>query len=111
MMLNFFFYVYINKAIHVLLIHVFAGSRKSIPRPLQKLTSSAITFTVANVISRRQDDVSLCPGRDVFKTFADNVSFRAIIDTGKKNFSKHFRVTKCVNALIATKQSHAFPIH
>ena len=36
------------------------------------------------------DDVSLCPGSGVFKTFAGNVLFRAIIGTGKKNFLKQF---------------------
>ena len=71
------------------------------------------TCTVENVISRRQDDVSHCPGSGVFKTFASNVPFRAIIGTGKKNFSKHslqgLRATKCVHAIIAIK--FAFLIH
>ena len=36
------------------------------------------------------DDVSLCPGSGIFKTFAGNVLFCAIIGTGKKNFLKQF---------------------
>ena len=36
------------------------------------------------------DGVSLCSGSDIFKTFAGNVLFHAIIGTGKKNFSKVF---------------------
>ena len=36
------------------------------------------------------DEVSLCPGSDVFKTSAGNILFRANIGTGKKNFWKQF---------------------
>ena len=36
------------------------------------------------------DDVSLCPGSGVFKTFAGNVIFCAIIGTGKNNLLKQF---------------------
>ena len=36
------------------------------------------------------DDVSLCPGRGIFKTFTGNVLFRAIICIGKNNFLKQF---------------------
>ena len=39
------------------------------------------------------DDVSLCPGSSVFKTFARNMLFHAIIGTGKKNFLKQFLPT------------------
>ena len=54
-----------------------------------------------------------CPWSSVFETFAGNVPFRAIIGTGKKNFSKHFlqnfRVTKCFYAVRTIK--HGFLIH
>ena len=36
------------------------------------------------------DDVSLCPGSSIFKTFADNVLFRTIIGIGKKNYLVNF---------------------
>ena len=74
----------------MLLIHGFAVLRISIPGPTQKVMSSLVMCTVANVISLRQDGVSLCPGSGVFKTFTVKVLFHAIIDTGKKIFSKHF---------------------
>ena len=32
------------------------------------------------------DDVSLCPGSGISKTFEGNVLFRAIIGTGKRTF-------------------------
>ena len=109
----------INKAIHVLLIHDFAVLRISIPGLSQKLMSSSVTCTVANVISWREDDISLCHGSSVFKTFAGNMPFHAIVGTGKKNFSKDFfcdgctcqsfRATKCFYAILAIK--HAFLIH
>ena len=54
-----------------------------------------------------------CPWSSIFETFAGNVPFRAIIGTGKKNFSKHFlqnfRVTKCFYAVRTIK--HGFLIH
>ena len=57
--------------------------------------------------------IDICPGSGVFKTFVGNVPFRAIIGTGKKNFSKHFlisfQVTKCFFGIIAFK--HDFLIH
>ena len=103
----------INNAIYVVFTHGFAVLRISILGASRKLTSSSVTWPVANVISCRQDDVSLCPGSGVFKTFAGNVLFRAIIGTGKKNFSKQFlqsfRATKCFYAIIAIK--YAFLVH
>ena len=74
----------------MVLMHGFAVLRISIPGPSQKMMSSLIMCTVANVISRCQDDVSLCPGSGSFKTFAGNMLFRAIIGTGKNNFLKEF---------------------
>ena len=41
----------INKAIHMLLMHGFAVLHISIPRPSQKLMSSSVTCTEANIIS------------------------------------------------------------
>ena len=82
----------------MLLMPDFVVLRMSIPGSSQKVTSSSATCTVANV----KITLSLCPGSGVFKTFAGNVPFRAIICAGKKNFSKHFlqgfRVTKCSNS-------------
>ena len=80
----------INNAIHMLLIHGFAVLRISIPGPWQNLMSSAVTCTVANVISWRQNEIIICPESCIFKTFADNIPFRAILGTEKKDFSKHF---------------------
>ena len=62
--------------------------------------SGAITKT-AIIISKVHisDDDSLCPWSGIFKTFAGNMLFRAIIGTGKKNFLKQFlqsfRAKKC----------------
>ena len=70
----------INKAIHVLLMRGFTNKH-----------SGAVIKTdviISNV--HINDDVSLCLGSGVFKTFACNVLFRAIIGTGKKNFLKRF---------------------
>ena len=36
------------------------------------------------------DDISLCSGSSIFKTFAGDMLFGALIGTGKKNFFKHF---------------------
>ena len=47
----------INRAIHVLLIHGFVILRMSIPGQSQKLTTSSVTCTEANVIQWHQDDV------------------------------------------------------
>ena len=66
----------INKAIHMLLMHGFAVLRISIPRPSQKLTSSSVMCTVAMTLVFALEAI--------FKTFAGNVLFRAIIGTGKK---------------------------
>ena len=91
----------INKAIHVLLLHGCEVLRIYIPGPSQNLTSSSVTCTVANAISWRQNKAI----SGVFKTFAGNEPLRAVIGTGKKNFSKHFlpsvRVTKCFYAIKA----------
>ena len=85
----------------------------SILEPLPNLTSSSVTCIVANVISCRQNDVSLCPGSGVFKTFAGNVPFRAIIGARKITSSMHFlqsvRATKTFYAIIAIL--HAFLVH
>ena len=53
--------------------------------------SGAVTKTDV-IINKmhRSDDVSLCPGSGVFKMFAGNVLFRAIIGTCKKNYLKQF---------------------
>ena len=80
----------INKAIHVLLMHRFAVLRISILGPTQKLTSSSVTCTVANVISLRQHDVRLCPGSGVFKTFAGNLPFSASVEYTKKDLFDAF---------------------
>ena len=50
----------------MMLTHSFSVLRLGIPGPTQKLTSSLVICIVA-------DDVSLCPGSDVFKTFIGNV--------------------------------------
>ena len=83
----------INKAIHVLLMHGFAVLRKRIPGPSKKTD-----VIISKVHS--SDDISLCPGNSIFKTFAGDMhSFRAIIVTGKKHFLKQFlqrfRAKKC----------------
>ena len=102
----------ITKAIHVLLIHCFAVLRISNPEPSQNLTSSSVTCTVANVISWRQNEVIICPGSGILKTFAGNVPFHTITGTGKNNFSKHFLkrlwVTKCFYTIIGTKHDFRY---
>ena len=63
--------------------------------------------TGANAISDIKMKVIICPGSGVFKTYAGNMPFRAIIGRGKKKVSKHFLqwfcVTKCFYAVIAIK--------
>ena len=73
----------------MLLIHSFAILRISILGPSQHLTSS-VKCILGNLISLCQNEVIIFPGSSVFKTFAGNVPFHAIIATGKKNFSNHF---------------------
>ena len=75
-----------NKAIHMLLIHHFAVLRTSIPGLPQKLTSSSVTYTVANVISGRQYDVSLCPGSGIFKA----ITWLSTPWQVQENFLKYF---------------------
>ena len=93
-------------------LHGFAVLRISIAGLSQKLTSSSVTGTEANIILWREDDISLWPGSGVFKTFACNVPFRITIGTGKKNFLKHFlqryRVTKCSYAINTIKYRPMF---
>ena len=103
----------IDKAVHVLLIHSFVALRISISGPSQNLTPPAVTCTVAKLMLWRQDEVIICPGSGVFKSFACNVPFRTVVGTGKKNFTKHFlqsfRVTKWFYEIIVIK--HVFLIH
>ena len=109
----------INKAIHVLLKHGFVVLHISISVPSQKLTSSSVTCTTANVIPwpspSHQNEVTICLGSSVFKMSAGigNVPSRAITATGKKNFSMQFllcfQVTKCFYAIRAIQ--HDFLIH
>ena len=61
--------------------------RISILGPSQKLRSSSVMRAEENVIMWHQDDVSLCPGSGIFKTFAGNMLFCAIIGTWKR---EHF---------------------
>ena len=82
----------------MLLMHSFVVLRMNFLGPSQKLTSSSVT----NVIFLCQIDISFCPGSGVFKVFAGNVPFRAIIGTGKILF----RATKHVYAIKAIK--HVF---
>ena len=84
----------------MLLIHSIAVVRISIPRQSQKLTSSSLTCTVANVILWHQDDVRLCPGRGVFKMFAVTCLSAPFYRYRKKELFK---------AIIVIK--HAFLIH
>ena len=56
----------------------------------QKLTSSSVTCTVANVISWCQHDASICAGSSVFKTFTGNVPFSASVEYTKKDLFEAF---------------------
>ena len=103
----------IIKAIHTQLIHGFAVLRICIPGPSQNLSSLSVTCMVVNVISRRQNEVIICPGSGVFmETFAGNVPFCTILGTWRENFSKHFfqsfQVIKCYAIIVI---NHDFLIH
>ena len=74
----------------MLLIHGFAVLHIRIQGPSKTLTSSSVTCTVANVFSRRENEVTICPENVVFKPFADNVPFRAIMGAGKRTFRSIF---------------------
>ena len=67
----------------MLLMHGFAVLHISITGTVIKTD-----FIISKVHS--SNDVSLCPGSGIFKTFAGNVLFWAITGTGKKNFLKQF---------------------
>ena len=62
----------------MLLILDFAVLPINIPGPSQNLTSSSVTYALANIISWRQHDVIICPGSGVFKTFTGNMLFHAV---------------------------------
>ena len=55
-----------------------------------KHTGAVIKTDVIISKVHSSDDVGLCPGSGVFKTFAGNMLFWVIIGTGKKNFLKQF---------------------
>ena len=104
--------------LHTINSHVLTGTNLCINKAqlcgFTNKHSGAVTKTVVIISNvHSSDGVSLCPGSNVFKTFAGNVLLRAIIGTGKKNFLKHFlqsfRAKKCFYAIIAIK--HAFLIH
>ena len=78
----------------MLLIQGFVVLCISTPGPSQNLTSSSVMSTVANVILLRQNEVIICLGSGVFKTFAGNMLFRDVIGTGKNNFSQKFSSDK-----------------
>ena len=80
---------------------------------MNKHSGAVINTDVTISYVQSSDDISLCPGSGVFKTFAGNVLFRAIIGTGKKELfetiSSKFSSEKCFYVIIAIK--HAFLIH
>ena len=70
----------INKAIQVLLMHGFCGFTNK--------HSGAVIKTDVVISKGTYFCIFICPGSGIFKTFAGNVLFLAIIDTGKKNILK-----------------------
>ena len=93
---------------HAINSHVLTSINPCINKAIHVIKTDVIISKVQS-----SDDVSLCPGSGIFKTFAGNVLFRTIIGTGKKNFLKQFlqsfRAKRMFYAILANK--HAFLIY